>query len=106
MLLVGKSPSTALFWYATAQAASGWSDLAGQGQIDLGLFRTERTQGYPQVSGLFVRMGSIGTTYRIFLPFLWRHPDKGIDVTECILRGRRGLCGSDGGTHSRLLVDC
>jgi hypothetical protein len=32
MLLVGKSPSTALFWYATAQAASGWSDLAGQGQ--------------------------------------------------------------------------
>jgi hypothetical protein len=39
-------------------------------QLNSGLFRTERTPGNPRVSGLFVRAGSIGTAYRIFLPMM------------------------------------
>src|SRR3954464_8542768 len=43
-------------------------------QLEGRLFGTEQTRGNLRVSGLLVRLGLIGTAYRIFLPVLWRDP--------------------------------
>ena len=43
-------------------------------QLEGRLFGTEQTRGNLRVSGLLVRLGLIGTAYRIILPVLWRDP--------------------------------
>jgi hypothetical protein len=45
-------------------------------QLEGRLFGTEQTRGNLRVSRLLVRLGLIGTAYRIFLPVLWRDPNQ------------------------------
>src|SRR4051812_20772661 len=55
-------------------------------QLDGRLFGTEQTRGNLRVSGLLVRLGLIGTAYRIILPVLWRDPKRRVEpagTTTC-----------------------
>jgi hypothetical protein len=67
-------------------------------QLEGRLFGTEQTRGNLRVSGLLVRLGLIGTAYRIFLPALWRDPN---DAEQALIARMKAM-RADGMSFARI----